>query len=111
MGAVGPRGGAKTKDMSIVKFLKANHRQGYQMAHVGGTTRQADLCYGYVRQYHSLHPWFEGNVDGVPLMSRTRWRNGSDLFILPPLSPEPWAVLQTMPAGQRRIYEELMLDG
>lgn len=88
--ALGPRGGGKTRLVSILEWLVAC-RQPVEIFHAGAVAEQAQRCYDYVKSYVAL-PHFQatamvGNLAPLDplvqdsLMSRTSWANGSRLEI------------------------------
>jgi hypothetical protein len=75
-----PRGGGKTRGLSLVEWLKGTHGKRH-IFHAGGIDEQAKRGYGYVREYIDL-PQFKGTVDPRnSLMSQTKWSNGSVLEV------------------------------
>ena len=78
----GARGSGKTRSLSTVHLLNSHFDPGFKTAHVGAVQRQGDLCHGYVREYVK-DPHFRSTLVKDPLISKTEWRNGSELSILP----------------------------
>src|SRR3989304_4967646 len=98
----GPRGGGKTKMMSILHLINGHYKPRFEVAHVGAIMRQSNLCYRYLRDYFK-GPTFGRALTQEPLMEHTYWRNGSHLQILPGCLPE-WGQVITadgpMPIGR-----------
>jgi hypothetical protein len=78
----GARGSGKTRDLSILHLLHHHYRDAFQTSHVGAIMRQANLNYGYLKEYFR-DPHFRRALAQDPLMSETRWKNGSRLEVLP----------------------------
>jgi hypothetical protein len=78
----GARGSGKTRDLSILHLLHHHYRDSFQTSHVGAIMRQANLNYGYLKEYFR-DPHFRRALAQDPLMSETRWKNGSRLEVLP----------------------------
>jgi len=75
---LGPRGGGKTRMISLLEWLLACKEKTW-IFHAGGIEEQAKRAYSYMQEYIGL-PAFRGMV-ADSLMSETRWRNGSRLEI------------------------------
>ncbi len=75
---LGPRGGGKTRLVSILEWL-IGCRERTWMFHAGGVEEQAKRAYSYLQEYVAL-PVFAGMVQ-ESLISETRWWNGSRLEI------------------------------
>lgn len=78
----GARGGGKTTGLSIAHLVNGHFDEGFGTSHVGAVMRQANLCYGYFRDYMK-DPYFRQALEADPMMTQTRWKNGSLLEILP----------------------------
>ncbi len=78
----GGRDSGKTQGLALVELSKAHFHPGYAIAHVGGTSRQAHRCYGYVRELLGAHPDLRGAVQRS-ILSETNWINGSRLEVMP----------------------------
>lgn len=78
----GARGSGKTRDLSILHLLNHHYHDSFQTSHVGAIQRQANLNYGYVKGYFR-DPHFRRALMQEPIMSETRWKNGSRLEVLP----------------------------
>lgn len=89
---LGPRGGGKTRALSIMDWMTGLFKPNTWMVHVGAIEMQAKRGYDYVKSYVE-NPIYKGSslMDGRPfeklvlenLASSTRWANGSVLEILP----------------------------
>lgn len=98
----GARGSGKTRDLSILHLLDHHYRDGFQTSHVGAIQRQANLNYSYLKEYFR-DPHFRRALAQDPLMSETRWKNGSRLEVLPGCLPGYQRVIT--PDGPVRIEE------
>ena len=80
----GPRGGGKTRSLSILHLANGHFDPGFQTSHVAAVQRQANLCYSYVREY-LRDPDLGSGLVREPLMTETRceamagaWRSSLD---------------------------------
>jgi hypothetical protein len=79
---VGPRGGGKTRNLSILDHLNSRFRERCGTNHVGSILAQAQLGYGYLLEYFQMKP-FRRDPLTLPTMRKTTYRNGSFVAILP----------------------------
>lgn len=78
---IGPRTGGKTLQFAILDHLCMKFHAD-TIANVGAVEEQAKKCYSYFQKFSDL-PHFKAELMKAPMLSKTFFRNGAQLEILP----------------------------
>lgn len=79
--AMANRAGGKTLDVAILNVLNAGFK-GAGVADVAGSKQQAKKCYDYSKTFWFMDDALSKKLQGEPLMSETRLKNGAKYEIL-----------------------------
>lgn len=78
---VGGRGGGKTLPFAILEHLDIRFF-GDEVVNVGAIEAQAERCYTYIQEF-SAKEYFRREMLKPPMISKSFWKNGGKLEILP----------------------------
>jgi hypothetical protein len=78
----GPRGGGKTRDLSLIHGYNGRFRPGCRTTHVAARERQGELCYSYLRTYLQ-NPALARSLAQPPRANSLLWRGGGNFQLLP----------------------------
>lgn len=77
----GGRGSGKTLPFAILEHISI-HFNGDEVVNVGAIEAQAERCYSYITEF-SGKQWFKPFLTKPPMISKSFWKNGGKLEILP----------------------------
>jgi hypothetical protein len=78
---IGPRGGGKTLGYAVEEHMELKFN-GDHIANIGAIDEQAKKCYSYLDRFCRL-PYFRDDLLKPPMMSKTYFKNGGFIEIMP----------------------------